>query len=267
MLLAITRGKAGRLQLPGADTSLSWRDVFKGREDLLTGVIFGRFRFLSATALAQVMTYLIGDQGAQALGDFKGIELWPQLRKLEGRSWVEPDVLLTFDHALVLVEVKPPAGGAQSEQQWRNEILALEADDASDGVKYLHFVALGNTKRIDGEVQLSMDGAQTAMALSCHAREWDSMALAIQQLQLQAAGPDAAVFDDWRDALALFGVIPAPRRWSDLVAWSEGRSLGLIGLLPNLDLREGAARSQKCPPWSRVISMLSTTQLELPQWT
>ena len=267
MLLTITKGKAGRLQLPGTDALLSWRDVFKGREDLLTGVIFGRLRFLSTAAMSQVMGYFLGADYAASLGDFKHLDLWPQLKNLEGRSWVEPDVLLTFDHALVLIEVKPPSGGLQTEQQWRNEILALDADEASETVGRVHFVALGNTRRVDGPIELSWGDGGLGMDLSCHAREWDSLVLALQAMHSQATGADAAVFDDWRDALELFGLVPAPRHWSDLVLWSARHSFELAGVWPANDERELTTTDRKNHGWKALLDMSESTRMELPRWT
>ncbi len=82
MLMTISRGKAGRLQLPGSDLQLGWRDVFRRNEDLLTGVIFSRFRFLSPHGLVQAMGLLVGEEHAEVLGSLEAIEFWPRLTGL-----------------------------------------------------------------------------------------------------------------------------------------------------------------------------------------
>ncbi|MDE0565576.1 MULTISPECIES: hypothetical protein [Shewanella] len=41
MLQAIIHGKAGRID-GDKGQSISWREVFKGREDLMTAAVFGR---------------------------------------------------------------------------------------------------------------------------------------------------------------------------------------------------------------------------------
>ena len=47
MLNAIIYGKAGRMGWDGQKESLSWRQVFQTREDLLTATFFERFSYLS----------------------------------------------------------------------------------------------------------------------------------------------------------------------------------------------------------------------------
>ena len=75
MLKAILQSKAGRINLPGEPNPVSWREVFKYREDLLTAVFFGRLRYLSQQTANSVMALLIGDNAAAELGDIKSLEL------------------------------------------------------------------------------------------------------------------------------------------------------------------------------------------------
>lgn len=267
MLLTITRGKAGRLQLPGSDLTLSWRDIFKAREDLLTGVVFGRFRFMSAACMQMVMAYLIGEEHAERLGNFRRLDLWPKLKKLEGRAWVEPDVLLTFQHAHVLVEVKPPEGGWQMEQQWRDEVLALVADDVSETLNLVHFIALGNTRLPDGPIPLTWDERVQDIELYCHAREWTSMVSAITLFRSFATGADAAVFDDWQEALELFGLAPKPKDWSALVSWSNDQSLELKSAWDEVPVKASASPDASTGPWSTLLPLVESHRLELPEWT
>ncbi|MFN3735431.1 hypothetical protein [Comamonas testosteroni] len=91
MLKAILRSKAGRINLPGETSLVSWREVFKYREDLLTAVFFGRLRYLSTTAANNVMALLVGDKAAAELGDLENLELWRQVDGTNGRDrvWIQ----------------------------------------------------------------------------------------------------------------------------------------------------------------------------------
>lgn len=231
MLMTISHSKAGRLQLPGADASLRWRDLFRGNEDLLTGVVFGRFRFLSEETLQQVMGLLIGEEQAVELGTLVDLEFWPSLTGLTDRSRVEPDVLFTFENAVVLVEVKPPFGGGQHIQQWRNEIRAFVADCTNGEREYptvLHFVALGRNRNDDFESHGELVDTRGIFELFIHLREWDIFWRWLANLTDDFSTADRAVFADWRDAFELFGLgIEAPKPWLPLCTWMSDNQLSI----------------------------------------
>jgi hypothetical protein len=229
MLMTITRGKAGRVAIPGLDATMGWRDVFRRNEDLLTGVLFSRMRFLSPHGLCQVMALLLGQDYAADLGEIESIDLWPRLENLTGRKWVEPDVLMRFARAFVLVELKPPFGGGQSTRQWTAEVEALMAEGelgGADQAGTLHFIALGNTGRRDGEVELLLKGVPDGVDIHVHCREWNPICQAVPNLANESKGADAAVFQDWLEAFSLFGLSIRPvRDWSSVVSWMKHRAL------------------------------------------
>lgn len=273
MLTTIVRGKAGRVQLPGGDSSLSWREVFRRNEDLLTGVLIGRLRFLSSASLLRVMTLLLGPIHAGALGELDEIEFWPRFDKLERRSWVEPDVLMRFADAWVLVEVKPPFGGSQSVDQWRNEVEALIAEDESgelDVPDVLHFVALGNTRRGDGEVEVPLLDTADDRVIRVHCREWEGLFRETPILADESKGADRAVFMDWLDAFYLFGLVEQPvGGWFALHQWMQERPLRMderwaIGLPPAQGVAPGNPR---WPDWTGIARYASQCNLEIPRWT
>ena len=238
MLTTIIKGKAGRVQLPGSDASLSWREVFRRNEDLLTGVVFGRFRYLSKVALAAVMDSLLDEKPSITLGELREIELWPRLERLEGRSFVEPDVLLTFEGAAVLIEVKPPYGGDQYVGQWRAEIQALGAEYRAkerDPMSAVHFVALGRSLRAQrsGEIEKLQDELHGEFSLTIQCREWEDLIEFVSTWQSAGVASDDAVFDDWMQAFDLFGLVPKASpaaMWPSLVAWPGNRDLLLESL-------------------------------------
>ncbi|WP_213605427.1 hypothetical protein [Pseudoxanthomonas japonensis] len=243
MLTTIIKGKAGRVHLPGSDASLSWREVFRRNEDLLTGVVFGRFRYLSREALTAVMDCLLDGRASIKLGELQAIELWPRLERLEGRSFVEPDVLLTFQDAAVLIEVKPPYGGDQYVGQWKAEIEALAAEyraKARDALSTVHFVALGRNLRAlrSGEIEKLRDELYGEFSLTIQCREWEDLIEFVSAPQSVGVASDGAVFDDWMQAFDLFGLVqkasPAAM-WRSLIGWSANRavSLGLLAAWPD----------------------------------
>jgi len=207
MLRAILHGKAGRIDV-GSDSSLSWRDLFKEREDLLTGVFFGRFAYLTTQMQREVLGLLIGEREATKAGEVEDVEFWPRLSGGQ-RHHVEPDVLIYCKDATVMVEVKPPLRGGQSLYQWRQEIEALARekqqgdDDISDTV---HFVALGRNSSGWRDDAAELEARTSAFDLTIHMREWGELSRSVYRLSDTAESTDHKVLRDWVDAFVLFGL-------------------------------------------------------------
>ena len=144
MLTAILNNKAGRIEQGGE--SLPWRDVFKTYEDLLTATVFERFNYLSQNTQNQFISFLLEgtlDKSTLDLGRLINIEYWPRFSiENNNQSSVEPDLILCFENANVLIEVKPPSGGGQYYAQWEREVSALKNNPLYSNKK-LYFVALG----------------------------------------------------------------------------------------------------------------------------
>lgn len=230
MLSAILHGKAGRIQLQGAEHRVRWRDVFKCSEDLLSAVFFSRVRYLSPESATNVMTLLLGEEAAAQLGELQSIQLWSRLGGTNGRSWVEPDVQMLFANALVVVEVKPPFGGYQYIEQWRAQVQALAQEFAESGEvpQHFHFVALGNnTCEADAQTQLSW-GVDAAFIPQLHQVEWEHLAQMLPELRTHAISTDRAVIDDWLEAFSLFGIaVQPPFQWPDLLTWADRYELSI----------------------------------------
>ena len=229
MLTAIRHGKAGRVRLPGVDASLSWRDVFRRNEDLLTSAIFGRVRYLSEHALLYILAQLVGSHHASMLGALDDIEFWPHLSGLEGRSFVEPDILMTFKNAIVMIEVKPPFGGDQSIAQWRAQIGALLTEfkqGTREVESVVHYVALGRNRRQQGEIVVDLGKTSGFFDLIVHCREWDSIFDSVPLWIADSEGTDTAVFEDLREAFVLFGLeTKSTMTWQSLLSWACELSL------------------------------------------
>jgi len=277
MLTAIDSNKAGRLRFEGTELSFSWREVFRRSEDLLTAVFFNRLRYLSDSSLNRVVGLLIGQEAADVLGDFDGIDFWPHLVGLEQRAWVEPDVLLHFENATLIVEVKPPFGGEQSVAQWRAEIQAFVAEclNGREAPDTVHFVALGRNTRPEGE-QRSIDfDTQGCFELFVHTREWDRIAMALSNWMEDCPRTDTAVFSDWQTAFRLFDLhVEEERNWADLLTLPKRSSLSLSAikhwslskkLLPGALAIPPTAQE---PPlsWKSLLDFAGAHQLELKTW-
>lgn len=216
MLQAVYRGKAGRVELDGQ--SLQWREIFKRREDLLTATFFGRLPYLSDNAFNAVLSRLIGTEQTKNLSSFTKMELWPHFTELDERKFVEPDVLLCFEHEIVMVEVKPPFGGKQYLEQWKAQMAALSVE--IDYLKYtkIHFVALGNTLN----TTLS-DTEYPARFTPMTQLEWSDLRSLLQDESLFARNrQDAAVRQDWLKAFELFGMTPIVPDWEPLLKYARG---------------------------------------------
>ncbi len=277
MLTAIASNKAGRLRFEESELSFSWREVFRRSEDLLTAVFFSRLRYLSAAGLARVFGLLIGQEAAECLGELHEIEFWPHLVGSEQRSWVEPDVLLHFENATLIVEVKPPFGGDQGLVQWRAEINAFVAEclgDRRTAPETVHFLALGRNTRPHGEQPASEFNTKGCFELFIHTREWEPVAMALPVWMDDCPRTDAAVFNDWQTAFELFDLhAEVERNWQELEAWSLRSRLSLSALaagwppesLPSTFPRQPVTKNTSLS-WRALLNLARLHPLELTTW-
>lgn len=278
MLTALTSGKAGRINIPGSEDSISWREVFRRSEDLLTAVFFGRLRFLSDEGMAQVMGLLIGSEAANKLGSFQEMEFWPHLTGLKDRSWVEPDIILHFENATLIIEVKPPFGGGQYLEQWQAEVHAFVAE-CIDGNRatpeVVHFVALGQNICPIGKQSISEFDTQDCFNLSVHAQEWESIVTSLPNWSAECPRTDAAVFEDWTEAFELFNLQPplVQRHWSDLLVFSQNTPLSpkMQALLQESQtavlLPSNTIKPERGPKaWQPLLDFTQNHPLELHTW-
>lgn len=212
MLTAILHGKAGRTELDGQN--VSWRDVFRKREDLLTSVFFGRLLYLSKEGQIAVLKLLVGDLSSY-LGPILEVEFWPRLKGPTARRYVEPDVILHFAQHLILVEVKAPEGQQQSRQQWLAEIQALQ--ERNDDAKKITLLALGrNLSAWRGEAQ-ALTSELEDLELRVFCREWHDLKRYLDELADCFEDRDARVIHDWHEAFLLFGLPERLRPFVELL--------------------------------------------------
>lgn len=271
MLKAILEGKAGRVSVDGEEQQ-SWREVFRKREDLLTAVFFGRIQYLSAAGEQQVLALLVGKETAEVLGPIKEIIYWPRLAGMDSRSYVEPDVLMVFNDSMLLIEVKPPFGGGQYEDQWRNEIesLILQRENNNcdlDIPDNIYFLALGckmpDWKSVASKLENEFsDDCLKGVAV----REWDQISHEIAKMHEEnEVSRDKHVLFDWMDAFSLFGIVEKPLPFSDLISMKyrvedSWRNLFREGKRP---IEEPFTQAVE---WWPLMNFTAKTQLRIQAW-
>lgn len=277
MLQAILLGKAGRIETDNGDVQ-SWREVFKLREDLLTAVFFSRIRYLSEDGERKILSLLVGNNAASQLGAVNEYIFWPKLSGLEGRSFVEPDILIVCENALILIEVKPPFGGNQRSDQWRNEIESLLLQDgiadteSGELPNTIHFVALGNnTMRLKLEAS-ALQNEYVEHGLQVHVREWEKINHAIMELHNAEEGRDSSVYSDWIEAFSLFGLVDRSLQFSDMLRMpakidNQYQSICATWVIPVDDTSENTLQLQQNQSrWYDVYQLTIQQELRINLW-
>lgn len=213
MLHAILNGKARRVSFH-SDESQSWRAVFQHYEDLLTAAFWGRISYLSEESLQHFLSSLVGVE-ANEWGKFESIVFWPKydfpdLIDESVSRWIddegkfaEPDVVMNFTHAALLIEVKPPTGGQQYQQQWCKEIYAWKNSENTKPT--LHFLALGNLP--ENAPSLFAELQEIFDYVTFHGIEWPTLRAKLQhQTRKCAPQQEQRLIDDCLRALSLYGV-------------------------------------------------------------
>lgn len=250
MLHAILHGKAGRIEQNGE--SLRWRDLFKGSEDLLTAAILGRLPHLSDQALHAFLYFLLGEEAVN-LTEFQRIELWPKLESLEGRRYVEPDVLLHFENALVVIEIKPPFGGNQYKEQWIAQVNAIiHEEELEQYENRLYYVALGNVP-VTPLTHPELPQRFVQMTL----REWEPLRRYLQTTpEFESCRQDHAIRDEWIQAFELFGMAPIAPDWTSLLTYVQQIHLDPYQLPPKASLPATTPTS-----WEELFNYAGTLNL------
>ncbi|MCY1700813.1 hypothetical protein OVA10_22550 [Lelliottia sp. SL45] len=234
MLHAILNGKARRVSLLN-DESHSWRSVFKRYEDLLTAAFWGRMSYLSHEAQHKILSSLLA-LDSRVWGTLDTIQFWPRYAlpdefdeslyaQITGEeNFAEPDVVLTFKFAIIIIEVKPPAGGMQYQKQWFREIYAWKNTDENANGKKLHFLALGNLPE-NYEI-LSKQLENHFGDVKCHCIEWDQVRMVLQHPEWEwPTKADKRISEDCLQALALYGIREPLGPWKPFLNFLSSQNL------------------------------------------
>lgn len=217
MLNAILNSKSGRLGRD-AERSVSWRDLFKGSEDLVTATIFERLSYLPAETAWNILAAAAGGQlHSYRMAELTTMEYWP-MWDVEGRSrGVEPDVFLELklgDPALkVQVIVEAKHGGSQSADQLKAELKAWAQAIESDQIEVpdlLVILAIGGLRSTSKKHQLELDFDAVTQDFNSLPEttllplDWDDLARAFALLAPKTQH-EQRIVDDMREALGLYG--------------------------------------------------------------
>lgn len=239
MLTAILHGKAGRVEVDGH--VLSWRELFRKREDLLTSVLFGRMPYLSEAVQAAFLRALLGTEYADELGRLSGIEFWPKLSEGEARRYVEPDVLIEYPRHRLLIEVKPPFGGSQNTAQWRAEVEALHRQD--DEPKPIILLALGQNHGRWRDWAEALEQEFSLIALRVVCLDWADLLRRLGPVQDLADARDQYVLRDWHEAFRLFGMVDDTLPFEELLPLCQAGQ----GIREQLNILQGWTSITKTP--------------------
>ncbi|MCE0490453.1 hypothetical protein LU196_10380 [Pantoea sp. Mb-10] len=219
MLNAILQGKSGRVVKDGI--SQSWRSVFKHYEDMLTAAFWTRINYLSSDAMDRFLDSLLGIN-RDDWGEFECMLFWPKYDfpqiipnniklALDGEArYAEPDVVMNFEHAALIVEVKHPGGGWQTQDQWHRELYTYAKDDGAKS--QVHFMALGNVPQAAG--QWFSELAQEFSSVYFYSKEWDDVRQQLQHAEWDTP-QDKRIVADCLNALSLYGIREPLLPWKD----------------------------------------------------
>lgn len=264
MLTAVLHGKAGRVEVEGR--AIGWRELFRQREDLLTGVLFGRLPYLSDGAQEQFLTLLLGAEIASELGTLQEITFWPKLRAGKYRGFVEPDVLMDYPNHQLLVEVKPPYSGSQRLEQWRAEVRALQQEDGDP--KPIVLLALGRNPNHSSDMATSLQSEFSAVRLRVVCREWQEVMKGLTAILASADTRGAHIIEDWLQAFGLFGMTNECAPFIDLLplAESNGRLLSALDSLKGWRSVSAVNADSKPIDWHSLMPLVKAFEKDENQW-
>ncbi len=216
MLMAILNNKAGRVDNAHGE-SVSWREIFKSYEDLLTSTFFERFSYLDDKSQMTILAECFDTTKvslSSVLGDFEKIEYWPRFSLInDQQNFVEPDVILCFKKVNILIEVKPPSGGEQYFEQWSREVKGLLNSNFKS--KPLYFLALGGVSKIGVKNQLERLVNDFELLENAAAINWHELVPVLKVLKKKSGSREQRVLNDMIASLGLYNVCIKNLSWQD----------------------------------------------------
>ena len=190
--------------------------AFVRSEDILTSTVFERLAYLDGPTLWALLSATFRPRilPERKVAELEHIEFWPTWGQAKAtlEKAVEPDVVLRFSvgdppqEIVLIVECK--LGGLQYPDQWAQEWIAYQAENASEGgASETCLLALGG---LSTSAEAMVD-AFTARLHETHgitvraaAADWHDLLKALGGIEVTRA-TDGRVLADVRAALALHG--------------------------------------------------------------
>lgn len=138
MLRAILGNKSGRICV--GEESVSVREIYKNREDMLTAAIVSRLTYLSDSEVDLLFNHIFVEAN-QDFHQISTVEFWPNFSS-SIQERVEPDVIVHFDWGVMVIEVKRPHDSYQYAEQWIKELESLPYSYREGDI---YFLSLGGS--------------------------------------------------------------------------------------------------------------------------
>lgn len=223
MLRAIIHRKSWRKVADGVD-----EERYVGSEDLLTASIFSRLSYLSEERASAFLSLLLPREFMEGAGGIVRVRFWPHV-KFEN-SYVEPDVIIEFEHSCLVVEAKRWDGAPfQKAEQLSGQWIAAKAE-LPPGSR-VGQLAIGGHPRSLRHTEEAAGALKTSPDQVLFARSWGDLTSATIGASRAAAGADLRLLLDMMESLKIHQVFPKP--WSSVETL---RPAGFSGLaLPQFD--------------------------------
>lgn len=212
---------------------LNWRQLLNLYEDPLTAMLWGRIQYLSNLSLIRLLNGLFPSLVNEEWGALKSLRFWPaySLTELEDeellpkkRQYSEPDVEILFEHAALLIEVKPPQGGTQYLGQWLLEIAGWYEDNKESDKNFpLRFLALGRLANTCTQDLNTLK--QKFPEVVSEAIGWPDFFKLLHDTTCWGTPQDERIINDCLEVLKLYGICPSQRRWLDFHSYLKNSSL------------------------------------------
>lgn len=154
MLQAIHHNKVGKAIPTGS---------FSGKEDTLTASVVGRLQYLPEDTFWSIIRGACGRLTVglpESIGEVLDFRFWERLNATGTKNErdVEPDVWVVTNLFDIIIEAKRSdcsADNSQYEDQWRNQVIALQNTYGKEEPKPLIYIAIGGNDSLrDTTVQI-----------------------------------------------------------------------------------------------------------------
>jgi hypothetical protein len=236
MLNAILRNKRRGLEFLSSDEPSESLLTFSGAEDLLTAGVFERLLYLSDTTLTAILERVVSASGIPQqrgmFGTLSEYKFWPSW-SLKDDSRVEPDCLLRFTKADVIIEAKRwDFCQQQYPEQWAKEFDAYFEQHSQDKKRVFLFAIGGFDEHQLCNVQsLKQQPQVSAKAFELLAQSWAGLWRILHSVQDQDTLPanERRIIDDIRHTLSLHAIrLTEP-------GWLKELPQYIAELKPNMD--------------------------------